>query len=99
MHGSAIPAPRVESASQIMVLGQGGSLDDAVRAATAGMAQWLQRDYGLTLSECAQVLGSSVRYEVVTLAGRNAGMAAKLDKAVLSTMQALRPERPQAAGR
>ena len=59
----------------------------------------LPAKYGLTLSECAQVLGSSVRYEVVTLAGRNAGMAAKLDKAVLSTLQPLRPERRPAAGR
>ena len=99
LKGPSIPMPRVESPTQLMVLGQAGSLDEALRQATSGLVRWLQRDYGLTLSECAQVLGSSVRYEVVTLAGRNAGMAAKLDKAVLSTMQALRPERPQAAGR
>ncbi len=84
VHGSAIPAPRVESASQIMVLGQGGSLDDAVRAATAGMAQWLQRDYGLDLSDCAQLFGSAMHYQVANLAGRSVGVAAKLDKQVLA---------------
>ena len=42
-----------------MVLGQAGSLDDALRAATAGMAQWLEQDYALDLSETAQVMGIS----------------------------------------
>ena len=91
VHGAAIAMPRVESAQQLLVLGQAGSLDDALRSATAGLIQWLQQDYGLSLPECAQVLGSSVRYEVVTLAGRNAGLAAKLDKAVLATLGPKRP--------
>lgn len=82
--GKSIAMPRVESASQIMVLGQAGSLDDALRAATAGMTQWLAQDYALNLSESAQVLGSSVQYSVVNVAGRSVGIAAKLDKARLA---------------
>lgn len=89
--GRSIPVPRVESPSQLMVLGQGGSLDDALQQATSGLVRWLQQDYGLSLSECAQVLGSAVRYDVVTLAGRNAGLAAKLDKAVLASLGPNRP--------
>lgn len=85
--GRAIPMPRVESPTQLMVLGQAGSLDEALRQATSGLVRWLQSDYGLTLPECAQVLGAAVRYRVVTLAGRNAGMAATLDKSVLSTLK------------
>lgn len=81
--GKAIGMPRVESPTQIMTLGQAGSLDDALRAATAGMVQWLQQDYGLSLSECAQVLGSTVRYSVANLAGRSVGVAAKVDKRLL----------------
>ena len=84
----SIAMPRVESETEIMALGQAGSLDDAVRVATAGIAEWLQQDYGLTLSETAQVLGSSARYVVVNLAGRSVGVAAKIDKARLA---ALRP--------
>lgn len=80
-------APRVESATQVMVLGQAGSLDDALRAATAGMAQWLEQDYGLSLSETAQVLGSSVSFVVANLAGRSVGVAAKLDKALLRQVE------------
>jgi acetamidase/formamidase len=82
--GKAIGMPRVESPTQIMTLGQAGSLDEALRAATSGMLQWLQQDYGLSLSECAQVLGSAVRYSVPNLAGRSVGVAAKLDKALLA---------------
>ncbi|RKG56497.1 acetamidase [Corallococcus sp. AB011P] len=89
LHGKPPPStPRVESPTHLMTLGQGGSLDDALRSATQGLTQWLEQDYGLTLSESAQVLGSSVQYVVANLAGRSVGVAAKLDKARL---QALRP--------
>lgn len=81
--GKAIGMPRVVSPTQIMTLGQAGSLDDALRAATAGMVQWLQQDYGLSLSEAAIVLGSSVHYSVANLAGRSVGVAARLDKHLL----------------
>ena len=78
--------PRVESPTQIMTLGQGGSSDDALRIATSGMLQWLRQSYGLTLSEAAQVLGVAVQYQVANLAGRSVGVAAKLDKAVLKNL-------------
>jgi amidase len=83
IHGRSIAMPRVESPTHIMVLGQAGSLDNALRLATAGLTQWLEQDYALTLSESAQVLGSSVQYSVVNLAGRSVGVAAKLQKARL----------------
>lgn len=92
LRGKSISAPRVESETQIMTLGQAGSLDDALRAATSGMVQWLQQDYGLTVSECAQVMGSSVHYVVANLAGRSVGLAAKLDKSVLRTLQPKSPD-------
>jgi amidase len=84
VRGTAINTPRVESPTQIMVLGQAGSLDDALRSATAGMVEWLTRDYGLSVSESAQVLGSAVKYSVANLAGRSVGVAAKLDKEILA---------------
>ncbi|MDA4544223.1 hypothetical protein NY997_25045, partial [Escherichia coli] len=83
----AIATPRVESATQIMTLGQGGSSDDALRIATSGMLQWLRQAYGLTLSEATQVLGVAVQYQVANLAGRSVGVAAKLDKALLQGLQ------------
>ncbi|GAA0746486.1 acetamidase/formamidase family protein [Ideonella azotifigens] len=81
--GKSIAMPRVESPTQIMVLGQAGSLDEALRSATTGLIQWLQQDHGFTLSECAIILGSSAHYSVPNLAGRSVGVAIKLDKARL----------------
>lgn len=81
--GPAIMMPRVESADEIMALGQAGSVDEATKAATTGLIQWMQRDYGLSLSDAAKVLGSAVRYSIPNLAGRSVGVAARIDKALL----------------
>lgn len=79
-------APRVESESQIMAIGLGGSLEDALRAAISGIAQWLEQDYGLTPSEIAQVLGTSVQLNITEVADRNAGIVAKLSKQRLAAL-------------
>lgn len=98
--GKAIAMPRVESATQVMALGQAGSLDEALKAASGGMIAWLQQDYGMTLSQAAQVLGSAARYSVANLAGRSVGVAAKIDKALLPaarrvvSVEAGRDDRP-----
>lgn len=88
VRGTAIAMPRVESPQAIFVLGQAGSLDDALRSATAGLLQWLRQDYGLDAAQAAQVLGSSVRYRVANLAGRSVGLAASIDKTRLATLAA-----------
>lgn len=63
-----------------MAMGLAGSLDDALRDATANMSQWLTDDYKLTPSEVAQVLGSSSEYKVSEIADRNAGIVLKINK-------------------
>jgi len=82
--GRALAAPRVEDDTSISTIGQASSLDEAVRAATAAMIQWLEQDYGLDVSEASLVLGTVAEFRVVTLAGRNAAIALSLDKARLS---------------
>jgi amidase len=76
----SLRGPRVESATHIMAMGLSGSLDDAMKEATANMAQWLTADYNLTPSEVAQVLGTSAEYKVSEVADRNAGIVLKIDK-------------------
>jgi len=76
----SLMGPRVESATHIMAMGLAGSLDDAFRAATANMAQWLTDDYKLTPSEIAQVLGTAAEYKVSEVADRNAGIVLKINK-------------------
>jgi amidase len=76
----SVPSPRVDSPTHIMAMGLAGSLDDAFRAATANMAQWLADDYKLTPSEVAQVIGSAAEYKVSEVADRNAGIVLKISK-------------------
>jgi len=82
----SIMSPRVESGTHIMAMGLAGSLDDAFRAATANMAQWLTDDYKLTPSEIAQVLGTAAEYKVSEVADRNAGIVLKIDKNRLQSL-------------
>jgi amidase len=83
--------PRVESPTHLITVGLGGSLEEALRLATAGMAQWLEQDYQLTPPEIAQVLGTAVEYSVNEVADRNAGIVAKIKKERLATLGAAKP--------
>ena len=89
----ALMTPRVESRTHIMTVGLGGSLEDALRAATASLGQWLEQDYTLTPSEIAMVLGSSVEYIISEVADRNAGVVAKLQEGT-AHVQVTRPKGP-----
>ncbi len=86
----SIMSPRVESSTHIMAMGLAGSLDDAFRAATANMAQWLTDDYKLTASEIAQVLGTAAEYKVSEVADRNAGVVLKINKERLRALAPLK---------
>src|SRR5215469_9030555 len=86
LHDKRIRTPRVESDSQIMTVGLGGSLEDALQTAISGMAQWLEQDYGLAPSEIAQVLGTSAQLNISEVADRNAGVVTKLGKARLQPL-------------
>jgi acetamidase/formamidase len=88
--GKRPPAPRVESASHIFAMGLAGSLDGALRGATANMAAWLRDQYDLTPSEVAQVLGTAAEYRVTEVADRNAGIVLGIRKDRLRAL-AVRP--------
>jgi amidase len=78
--GRRTPGPRVESATHIMAMGLGGSLDDAFKSATANMAGWIAEDYKLTPSEVAELFGTAAEYRVSEVADRNAGVVLKISK-------------------
>ncbi|MET3665832.1 acetamidase/formamidase family protein [Caulobacter sp. 1776] len=78
-----IASPRIETDQRISVLGQASSLDEAARAATGAMVQWLEQDYGLNASEASLILGVAAEYSVATLAGRNAGVTLSLERSRL----------------
>ena len=78
--GKRVPGPRVESATHIMAMGLGGSIDDAFCDATSNMADWLADQYKLTPSEVAQVMGTSAEYKVSEVADRNTGVVLEINK-------------------
>lgn len=86
--GQRVPSPRVETATEIMAMGLDGSLDDAFKDATGNMASWLARDYHLSPSEIAEVLGTVSEYKVSEAADRNAGIVLKIKKARLEALHA-----------
>ena len=75
-----ISTPRIETSTHIVSVGMAGSLDEALKAATVGMTQWLEQDYEVSMSEIAQIYGSSLEYKVAQIVGRNVGMIARINK-------------------
>lgn len=79
--------PLAENAEYLMSIGIGGSLDQALQMATSGLMRWLERDYKLSASEAAMVVGFAIRYDVVDLVGTQVSIAAKLPKTALATFR------------
>jgi amidase len=74
---------RVEDDEQIMSVGVGGSLDEAMRRATSDLARWLERDYRLTSTEAALVMGFALRFDIPDVVPPGFGVTARLPKAAL----------------
>jgi acetamidase/formamidase len=78
--------PLAENAEFLISIGIGGSLDQALQQATSGLVRWLERDFKLTPSEAAMLLGFALKYDVVDLVGTQVSIAAKLPKTALSKL-------------
>jgi acetamidase/formamidase len=75
---------RAEDPEQIMSVGVGGSLDEALRRATSDMARWLEQGYGLTSTEAAIVLGFAARYDIPDVVSPGFGVTLRLPKTALA---------------
>ena len=78
--------PLAENAEFLISIGIGGSLDQALQQATSGLVRWLERDFKLTPSEAAMLLGFALKYDVVDLVGTQVSIAAKLPKTALAKL-------------
>jgi amidase len=85
--GQAIEGPRAENAEFIMAMGIGETFPVAFRRATTSLLTWLERDYQLTSSESAMVLGAALRYDVAEIVDPQVHIVAKLPKAILPPRQ------------
>jgi acetamidase/formamidase len=78
--------PLAENAEFLISIGIGGSLDRALQQATSGLVRWLERDYELSPSESAMILGFAITYDIVDLVGTQVSIAAKLPKSALAPL-------------
>jgi acetamidase/formamidase len=75
--------PWAENDEYIMVSGIGGSMQEALQKATAGLSNWLKSYYGLNSAEVATVLASSIHYDVAEVVDNEFHIAAKIGKDIL----------------
>jgi amidase len=80
---SKIRFPGIEDSEHIIAMGMDKTLEGALKLATLGLLEWLQKDYGLTLKEATQVMGTSIEYRIPTLAGPKLEVAAMIKKEIL----------------
>lgn len=82
-----IPAVRAESADEYIALGMARPLEDAARLAVTNMLGWLTTDFGFTAEEAHVLLGTSARFDLVSLVSpRNQVVACKLPKKLLQDL-------------
>jgi acetamidase/formamidase len=80
----SISGPRAEDKDYLMSFGLSGSLDAAFSRATSDLAIWLQNDYNLPSADVAELLGTSIQYNIAEVADRNVAIVAKFPKRVLA---------------
>lgn len=82
-----IDFPLLEDDAHIVAMAMDKTLELALKHATQGLLEWVQRDYGLTLKEATQVIGHLVEYRVPTLAGPKLEVAAMIRKEYLARLR------------
>jgi amidase len=82
-----LPYPRVEDAAYLMAIGTDKNLDNALKIATAGLLDWLQTDYHLSLLEASQVISTSIEYTIAEIADPEVAVVAKIKKEILKGLK------------
>jgi len=82
-----IKYPRVEDSTYIMAIGPGKTTDKAIKVATAGLLEWLQNDYRLTIQEATQVMSTVIEYTIAEIADPEIIVVAKIKKELLKGLK------------
>jgi amidase len=81
--GFASAGPRLENADYLMAMGVAGSVADSIQIATSQLADWLKRDYKLSDSEVALLLGAVAKYDITELVDPQLNVVAKVPRSAL----------------
>lgn len=82
---------RAEDATDLMSFGVAGSLDAAMRRATSDMARWLEKDYQLSATEAALIMGFALQFDIPDVVSPGVGVTARIPKSALRGLR--KPER------
>jgi amidase len=86
VQGQSLGQTRVENTDSVMVMGTGGSVDEAMKSATTGMSRWLASAHGLTPQDIAAVLGTEMHYEIAEVVDSEYDVVAKVPKDALARL-------------
>jgi acetamidase/formamidase len=78
--------PGAEDSVYIMSLGSAKKQEDALKIATAGLLDWLQKDFQLTLHEATQVMSTTIEYTIAEIADPEQIVVAKIKKQALKDL-------------
>jgi amidase len=85
--GLALEGPHAETDRELMAFGIAESMHEAFQHATVALAEWISRDYGLTDTETALVLGTSVRYDLAEVVDPSVNIVARISKDALAMLR------------
>ena len=85
--GGAPSNPRLENDNYLIASGIAGSLDDAFRAATTNLVEWLEKIYKLNPAEASSVVSTSVVYDVAEVVDPQIHVVARIPKSALSSFK------------
>lgn len=85
--GFSTAGPRLENADYLMAMGVAGSIPDSIQVATTQLAEWLKRDYKLSDSEVALLLGAVLKYDITEMVDPQFNVVAKVPKGALKALR------------
>src|SRR6202041_3389994 len=81
--GFVTAGPRLENTDYVMAMGIAGSVADSIQIATTQLVEWLKRDYKLSDSEVAVLLGAAIKYDITEMVDPKFNVVAKVPKSIL----------------
>ncbi len=85
--GFASAGPRLEDADYLMAMGVAGSIADSIQVATTQLVEWLKREYKLSDSEAAVLLGAVLKYDITEMVDPQFNVVAKVPKSALKVLR------------
>jgi amidase len=79
--------PKIEDSTYIMAIGTAKTLDKAIKIASSGLLEWLQKDFHITVQEATQVMSTTIEYTIAEIADPEVVVVAKIRKELLKGLK------------